>query len=256
MRIRSIVVLALAGAGVVGGACSEQKAAQTGADVLQSKEPVDQITMHLVGLHPIKDDPTHAMVVHHFCSKLNDEVTQCVLFDGDGKHAKMNGIEYIISEELFDWLPKQERELWHPHNFELMSGMLVLPGVPSAVEHELLKPYLNSYGKTWHVWDTGAVGKVADSLPLAQPRLAWSFNAEGEAPPALVKGLEQKLDIRLEEKKRDRADLGGMLHCQEGVDANARFYPTRNVMPGICEKEAPEEGRPPPTTPAPQPPPK
>src|SRR5690606_34897347 len=97
---------------------------ETGAALLQSNAPVEQLDIHLVGFHPMKDDPSHQMEAHHYCRQVNEDFAQCALFDGDGADAKLNGIEYIISEKLFDGLPDDEKAYWHPHNYEILSGQL------------------------------------------------------------------------------------------------------------------------------------
>jgi len=222
----------------IAGACSKEQALESGAKVLQNKEPIDQISMYLVGFHPMKDMPQHAMEAHHFCNKVNPDFTQCVLFDGRGKDAKLNGIEYIVSEKVFETLSPDERKFWHPHNHEIMSGQLVMPGIPNDVEHEAMKTLVNSYGKTWHVWSTGGPGSAPDALPLGTPRLAWSYNAEGEAPMAMIEERDRKLDVNTEEKRKNRQDLLPLLHCQEGVDALASAFPGRKMLPGICDKQA------------------
>lgn len=85
---------------------------------------------------------------------MNGDFAQCILFDGNGPEARLTGIEYIISEKLFQNLPEEEQQYWHPHNFEILSGQLVAPAIPEIAEHELMLLKMNSYGKTWHVWDT------------------------------------------------------------------------------------------------------
>lgn len=55
------------------------------------------------------------MEAHHYRTVLNDEVIQCVIYDGDVKEAKIMGVEYIISERLFAGLSSAERALWHSH---------------------------------------------------------------------------------------------------------------------------------------------
>lgn len=192
--------------------------------------------MYFVGYHPMKDDPHHAMEAHHFCSKLNEDFTQCVLFDGDGKYAKMNGIEYIISERVFDNLPEDEKKYWHPHNFEIISGQLYMPGVPDFAEHEAMKELVNGYGKTWHLWETGGPGMEAKLLPFGEPLLAWSYNAEGELPAEFARERERG-PAPISDKKKDREDLRQFLHCQEGVDALSDAFPNRQPLPGICEKQ-------------------
>ena len=105
----------------------------------------------------------------------------------------LHGIEYIISATLYDQLPPAEKMYWHPHNYEVLSGELVMPGLPEAAEKQALKDKINSYGKTWHVWNTGAPGQAGDRLPLGPAMLAWSFNPLirctwlGRRQPAAVK---------------------------------------------------------------------
>lgn len=68
--------------------------------------------------------------MHHFCSHLNQDVRQCILTDSDAKGARIIGIEYMISKELFDGLDPEEKKLWHSHRYEVASGTLVAPGAP------------------------------------------------------------------------------------------------------------------------------
>jgi hypothetical protein len=48
----------------------------------------------------------------------------------------MTGIEYVITEKLFETLPMEERRYWHSHKHEVESGMLKL-GMKSLVPSEL-----------------------------------------------------------------------------------------------------------------------
>ncbi len=161
---------------------SSTQALKTGAKTLQDLTPVKQFDVYLVGFHPLKDDPNHQMEAHHYCKQVNDDFAQCVLFDGNTKTANMNGVGYIISEKLFNTLPQQERKYWHPHNYEILSGQLVGPGLPSAAEKAFMAKKMNSYGKTWHVWMTDMQGKPGDKLPFGDPHLAWSFATEKPHP--------------------------------------------------------------------------
>ncbi len=56
------------------------------------------------------------------CRVVNDDLLQCLLFDGNTLAANLIGVEYIGSERLFGTLPEQEKPSWHPHNFEVLSG--------------------------------------------------------------------------------------------------------------------------------------
>src|SRR5450756_1692025 len=98
----------------------------------------------------------------------------------------MMGVEYIVSEKIYNTLPADEKAYWHPHNFEILSGQLRLPGLPDRAEKEALKGKINSYGKTWHFWMTGMRDHQPDPLPFGPPRLQWSFNHDGEDLLSLI----------------------------------------------------------------------
>jgi hypothetical protein len=156
-------------------------ALKAGAAALQDNGPLAGMDIYLVGFHPMKQAPSEQMEAHHYCRQVNEDFAQCVLFDGNDARANLTGIEYIISERLFHGLPPDERHYWHPHNGEILSGQLLAPGLPEAAEHALMRKKLNSYGKTWHTWASGASARPGDRLPLGPPALAWSFNREGRS---------------------------------------------------------------------------
>jgi len=208
----------------------------TGADVMQAKAPVDRIAMYLVGFHPSKEDPSMQMESHHYCTQVNEDFAQCVLFDGNTDSARMHGVEYIISETLYGTLPAEERAYWHPHNYEILSGQLRAPGLPAVAEHEAMKSKLNSYGKTWHVWNTGAPGRPADALPLGPPHLAWSFNHDGEMDPALGQARDQRMSLDTAQERGRREAWAASARPQNGVEALARKFPgARGAPAGVAE---------------------
>ena len=69
-------------------------ALETGANLMQAKAPVEKIAMYLNGFHAAKDDPKMQMEAHHYCNQANEDLAQCVLFDGNTAEARMLGIEY------------------------------------------------------------------------------------------------------------------------------------------------------------------
>ena len=84
-----------------GGEKSSKTAAlESGSRMLQGTTPIGQIDIYLDGFHPMKDSPSTQVEAHHFCHQLNEDFAQCVLFDGNTKDGRMNGIEYIVSEKL------------------------------------------------------------------------------------------------------------------------------------------------------------
>ena len=197
---------------------------ELGAQALQSNAPVAAMDIYVVGFHPMKDDPTQQMEAHHFCRQVNEDFAQCTLFDGNTSSANLNGIEYIISEKLFATLPEEERQYWHPHNYEILSGQLMAPGLPATAEKALMRSKMNSYGKTWHVWHTGSMGQGAQTLPLGPPMLAWSFNRDGEANPELVEQRDARMGLDTTAVRRQRQDLAAVARPQEGVDALAGWF--------------------------------
>jgi hypothetical protein len=46
-------------------------------------------------------------------------------------------------------LPDEEKKSWHPHDYEIFSGQLMLPGVPEIAEKAALQKKMNSYGCLW-----------------------------------------------------------------------------------------------------------
>jgi hypothetical protein len=209
---------------------------ETGAQALQSFEPVGAIDTYLDGFHAMKDDPSHTMEAHHFCRARNEEFTQCVIFDANTANGNLVGIEYLISERLFETLSPDEQALWHPHNYEILSGQLVAPGLPDVAEQAFLHKKLNSYGKTWHTWDTGAPEQK--TLPLGPPMLAWSFNADGELDERLVKERDKRMNLDSARKRDARQSMTKDAHPQRGVDALAAAFPKRTPLAGVGEPDA------------------
>ena len=218
-------------------ASPDTRALRAGADAMQDVTPVREIGVYVVGFHPMKNDPSHQMEAHHYCQQVNEDFAQCVLYDGNTEKANLTGLEYIVSEKLFETLPAAERPYWHPHNYEILSGQLVAPGLPDVAEKEFMRKKINSYGKTWHVWMTGTKQSPGDALPLGPAHLAWSFNADGEAKPGLVEDMASRLKQDVGEKRRSRAELAPLARPQEGVDALASRFPGRGGAPeGVRDK--------------------
>lgn len=212
---------------------------EMGAGLMQRGGPTGAMDIYLDGFHPLKEDPQHQLEAHHFCRQVNEDFAQCTLFDGNTEEANLNGIEYIISERLYERLPEEEKAYWHPHNGEILSGQLVAPGLPDMAEKQLMRTKMNSYGKTWHTWDTSGEGGADATLPLGDPKLAWSFNHEGEAKAELIEKRDQRLGIDTEEKRRRRQDLVELAHPQDGVDAlKGKFSGPTEDIPGVVDKKA------------------
>ncbi len=209
---------------------------EMGAAALQRRGPLKDYDIYMVGFHPMKDDPMHQMEAHHWCRQVNEDFTECVLYDGNTPDSNLIGIEYIITERLFETLPEEERQYWHPHNAEILSGQLAAPGLPEMAEHELMRDKMNSYGKTWHTWNTGDGRDPGDRLPLGEPMLMWSFNRDGEIKPWLVERRDRMMGIQTAALRHARRDLAAMAHPQSGVDALKGKFPGPTLdIPGVVD---------------------
>jgi hypothetical protein len=100
-----------------------------------------------------------------------------------------------------------------------------------------MKQKMNSYGKTWHVWNTGHEGQPGDKLPLGPPMLAWSINRDGELLPGLLEARDRRMGIDTAERRRNRADLRPLAKPQMGVDdLKGKFgRPTKDI-PGVVDQ--------------------
>lgn len=182
---------------------AKTKLLEAGAELTQSAGPIGAIHQHVCGFHFYSGEPERQVESHHYCSHLGEEVLQCVIYDSNERDARLIGIEYIISERLFQALPEEEKKLWHSHRYEVKSGQLIAPNVPDVAEKEMMKKLVNTYGKTWHTWQVDR----GDELPLGPPQLMMGFTADGQADPDMVARRDQKLDVSVERKKRLREDI-------------------------------------------------
>ena len=178
-------------------------ALEAGADLLQSKAPLRALNAYLDGFHFYSGNMQGQMEAHHYCGHLNEDVIQCVIFDGNDEKAKVMGVEYIVSAKLFAQLPAEEKHLWHSHVHEVKSGQLIAPGIPEVAEHELMEKLVSTYGKTWHTWHTDQ----HHDLPVGTPQLMMGFTADGQIHEQLVTDRDQRFDVSSAKKREDRADL-------------------------------------------------
>jgi hypothetical protein len=186
-----------------------------GADLLQSKGPVNDIDMYLNGFHFYADDMGRQIEAHHYCTHVNEDFFQCVIYDGNQTGARLIGIEYIVSEKLFKTLPEDEKPLWHSHRHETTSGELILPRIPAAVEHTAMATLATTYGKTWHTWQID----VHSSLPLGIPQLMMGFTQDGQLKPEMVADRDKRLGVSTADVKTSRKDLAASAPpVQPGAD--------------------------------------
>jgi hypothetical protein len=143
------------------------------------------------------------MEAHHYCTKVNEDLTQCVIYDGNGADARLMGVEYVVSAKLFAGFTPDEKKLWHSHEYEVKSGTLIAPGIPDVAEHELMEKLVSTYGKTWHTWHTDR----EHTLPVGVPQLMAGFTADGQLRPELLSARDARFGISAADKRAKRADI-------------------------------------------------
>ncbi len=157
------------------------------------KAPIREILhcpLSFAGVHLLKDLPEHHQVAYHYCKPINDDLSQCVLYDGTGPDARLIGIEYLVSDALYQKMPAEEKQFWHDHKYEADSGLLKSLTQTGDDEKKTLAGVRNLWGKVFHTWATG------NSYPSGPPRLYWAVT--GEEPYVL--SPDAKLPRELESK--------------------------------------------------------
>jgi hypothetical protein len=182
---------------------AKTKVLESGAKLLQDRQPLDAMSAYLDGFHFYNGDMDGQMEAHHYFTVLNEDLLQAVIYDGNTKDAKIMGVEYVISERLFKTLPAEEKALWHSHKYEVKSGLLVAPGIPALAETELMKKIVSTYGKTWHTWHTDR----DKELPYGVPALMMGFTEDGQIDERIVTERDQRFGINTGDIKKRRAEI-------------------------------------------------
>jgi hypothetical protein len=128
------------------------------------------------------------------------------------------GVEFMIPKEKYLTLDDEEKKLWHSHEFEVKSGMLVLPYPTShrgkedewdKLETEAMKEVVGLYGKLYHFWQ---VDKGHD-LPLGQPTLMGSLTEDRQLDVDKAMGgrnREMGIEQGIKRKLREKIELPGV----------------------------------------------
>ena len=175
----------------------------TAADAIQSRHSIDAMSAYLNGFHFYADDMGRQVEANHFCTHLNEDFHQCVIYDANRSNAKLIGIEYIVSRKLFQTLPEDEKRLWHSHDYEVSSGELIAPGVPDLAEHAVMTDLAGTYGKTWHTWQ---IDRNHD-FPMGIPQLMMGFTHDNQVDARMLADRDKRFGVSTGSEKRDRADI-------------------------------------------------
>jgi hypothetical protein len=139
------------------------------------KAPISEILhcpLSFAGVHLLKDLPRYSQVAYHYCKPVNDQVNQCVLYDGTGPDARLIGVEYLVSDAIYQTMPAEEKLYWHDHKHEVDAGLIRSLTQTGDDEKKTLAAVRTLWGKVHHTWTTGK------TYPMGPPRLFWSVTGE------------------------------------------------------------------------------
>jgi len=194
---RLIALLASAASALVlfmwlaGKSASTEAAAPTakvGED--HAKGPIGELMgcpLAFAGVHLMRDDPSEARIAYHFCKPVSADLNQCVLYDGTGPEAKLIGVEYLVSDEVYRSMPDEEKALWHDHKFEVDTRLLKSLTQTGEDEKKTLAHVRTMWGKVYHTWVDGK------AYPRGPARLFWSVT--GKKPYVLPNGTELPAEL-------------------------------------------------------------
>jgi hypothetical protein len=186
-----------AGAALISGAALTSKV--QGCEVKGT--PLEAMHLHLCAFHVAEDDRTFQLEAHHYCMPLREDgkLFQCIVTDSSKPGAKILGVEYIVTDDIYQGLSKEEKKFWHPHDYEVTSGLLVAPKLSEEDENKFMAVVRKTWGKTFHTW-----ADPATELPLGTPRLMWAFTKDDQIRDELVNKRDKDLGISTEKIKKRR----------------------------------------------------
>ncbi|CAA7402437.1 unnamed protein product [Spirodela intermedia] len=176
-----------------------------GAQVVQTMKPIRHFQQHVCTFSLYAHDLSRQIEAHLFLSRLNEDLLQCAVYDSDLPSARLIGVEYMVSEGIFEGLPEEEKKLWHSHAYEIKSGMWVCPRVPEALSKPELKGLSKSYGKFWCTWQVDR----GDRLPLGAPALMVAPQGvpRGRVRQELVRSRDDRYRVSSDELKQSRTEM-------------------------------------------------
>lgn len=197
------VVLALLGSVVIRSTVSADDKHDHGSPSRNAANwaPLDKLHLYLCAFHIAKNNPKFQIEAHHYCAPVG-EIHQCMIYDSRGPNPKLLGTEYIIGDDIYQKLPKDEKKYWHPHAYEIISGQLVAPDMPKEGD-EMFPGLIKSWGKTWHTWPDPTT-----EVPMGEPLLMWSANGDGQINNDLISKRDAQFNISTSQIRERRKSMG------------------------------------------------
>src|SRR5882757_9342041 len=85
--------------------------------------PLDDMHLYLCAFHVGKKDPKLQVEAHHYCMEVRPGLFQCIVLESNKPKARFLGIEYIVTNDIFQGFDAAEKKYWHPHDYEVSSGL-------------------------------------------------------------------------------------------------------------------------------------
>lgn len=189
-------------------------------------KPLHNVCEYLNALHIYADEAREGKVrwveSYHFCSHVRKDLRQCLIYDSCTPGARLIGVEYMVPKSVYETLDPEEQKLWHSHEFEVKSGMLILP-TPSThkghedtwekLETEAMTEVVGLYGKTWHFWQVDK----GHELPLGRPQLMGSLTDGSQLDiDEVLKDRNERFGVDHRRKAEIRKDV-----VKPGIHGNA-----------------------------------
>ena len=103
------------------------------------------------------------MIAHHYC-KVVSGMTECQLYDGDSKDARLVGIETVVDPATYNSFSESEKAMWHYHKTEIPKVKAKLPDMSLEEATKVVKSLEETYGKIYLLWDPSL-----GNLPVGNP---------------------------------------------------------------------------------------
>ncbi|OQV09326.1 hypothetical protein CLAIMM_13459 [Cladophialophora immunda] len=170
--------------------------------------------------------------LHNICEYLHalhiytDEARRgvCLIYDSCKPGARLIGVEFMIPKARYEALDPEEQRYWHSHEFEVKSGMLVLPYPAShkrrkdkwdELETRAMEEVVTLYGKLYHFWQVDR----GDDLPLGPPTLMGSLTESRQLDvDTAMKERNEECGIDQPAKRRLRENIE-LLGIAENADS-------------------------------------
>jgi hypothetical protein len=137
--------------------------------------------------HLTNNRSEHPREAYHYSKILDEQVSHCILYDGLGPDARLIGVEYLVSDEVYRQMPAEEKLYWHEHKYEVDAGLRINPAQARFEERVTLGKVRILWSKTYHTWALGS------DYPRGPSRFLWSDS--GELPFVLPLGAEAQVSI-------------------------------------------------------------